>query len=323
MKLSLVVPCYNEEGNVADFYNAVCTAFEGKIKDFEVIFVNDGSRDDTLNNLHIIHQNAPENTAVVSFSRNFGKEAAIFAGLRHARGDMVTFIDADLQQRPEVVCDMVEFLNTHPEYDSVAAYQDKRKEGAVLRGFKKLFYKMINKMSETEFKNGASDFRTVRRCVADAILSMQEYSRFSKGIFSWVGFETYYMPYEVQARNSGESKWSFWKLFSYAVEGFVSFSTFPLKLATYAGIIASFSSILYLIIVILQKLIFSIDVPGYTTIVVLILFIGGVQLLILGIIGEYLARIYLQGKNRPIYIEKEYLSVKSGNADNNTDLYIL
>ncbi len=319
MKLSLVVPCYNEEGNVDAFYRAVCSAFEGKIADYEVIFVNDGSRDNTLHNLHMLHENNPDNTAVVSFSRNFGKEAAILAGLKHARGEMVTFIDADLQQRPEVVCDMVKFLEANPSYDAVAAYQDKRKEGLLLGGFKKLFYKMINKMSETEFKNGASDFRTVRRCVADAILSMPEYSRFSKGIFSWVGFETYYMPYEVQERNSGESKWSFWKLFRYAVEGFVSFSTFPLKIATYAGLIAAMSSIIYLIVVVIQKLFFSIDVPGYPTIVVLILFIGGIQLLMLGIIGEYLARVYLQGKNRPIYIEKEYLAVRDNfrTADDN------
>lgn len=310
MKLSLVVPCYNEEGNVNDFFVAVKSAFEGKIADYEIIFVNDGSKDDTLKNLHILHQNYPENTAVVSFSRNFGKEAAILAGLKHAKGDMVTFIDADLQQRPEVVVDMVEFLNSNEEYDSVAAYQDKRKEGLVLKGFKKLFYKLMNRISETEFKNGASDFRTIRRPVADAILSMPEYSRFSKGIFSWVGFETYYMPYEVCARNSGESKWSFWKLFKYAIEGFVSFSTFPLKLATYAGIFSAISAIIYLIVVVIQKLFFEIDVPGYPTIVVLILFIGGIQLLILGIIGEYLARVYLQSKNRPIYIEKEYLATK-------------
>lgn len=310
MKLSLVVPCYNEEGNVNDFFAAVRDAFEGKITDYEIIFVNDGSRDNTLKNLHVIHQNNPEKTAVVSFSRNFGKEAAILAGLKHAKGDMVTFIDADLQQRPEIVVDMVSFLLEHEEYDSVAAYQARRKEGLVLKGFKKLFYKLMNKISETEFKNGASDFRTVRRCVADAILSMPEYSRFSKGIFSWVGFETYYMPYQACERNAGESKWSFWKLFRYAVEGFVSFSTFPLKIATYVGIFASISSIIYLIVVVIQKIFFSIDVPGYPTIVVLILFIGGVQLLILGIIGEYLARVYLQSKNRPIYIEKEYLATK-------------
>lgn len=310
MKCSLVVPCYNEENNVEDFFAAVAQAFEGKIESYEVIFVNDGSKDGTLGRLKAIHQKNKSNTAVVSFSRNFGKESAILAGLRHAKGEMVTFIDADLQQRPEIVCDMVDFLDKHGEYDAVAAFQEKRKDGLMVSGFKKLFYKMMNKISETEFRNGASDFRTVRRNVADAILSMPEYSRFSKGIFSWVGFETWYMPYEAQKRNAGESKWSFWKLFRYAVEGFVSFSTFPLKIATYAGLLSALSSILYLVTVVIQKIFFSIDVPGYPTIVVLILFIGGVQLLILGIIGEYLARIYLQSKNRPIYIEKEYLAAE-------------
>ncbi len=315
MKLSLVVPCYNEEENVNDFFDATCQAFAGKIADYEMIFVNDGSKDGTLKALHGLNEKAPDKVAVVSFSRNFGKEAAILAGLRHAKGDLVCFIDADLQQRPEVVCQMVDFLDEHAEYDSVAAYQERRKEGKVLSGFKKLFYKLINKISDTEFKNGASDFRTIRRCVADAILSMPEYSRFSKGIFSWVGFETYYMPYEVQARNAGESKWSFLKLFRYAVEGFISFSTFPLKIATYIGVFASISSILYLFVVVIQKIFFSIDVPGYATIVVLILLIGGIQLLILGIIGEYLARIYLQSKNRPIYIEKEYLAIKKEKSE--------
>lgn len=315
MKCSLIVPCYNEENNVEDFFAAVTQAFEGKIESYEVIFVNDGSYDGTLERLKEIYRKNKRNTAVISFSRNFGKESAILAGLRHARGEMVTFIDADLQQRPELVCDMVDFLDRHEEYDAVAAFQEKRKEGFVAGSFKKLFYKLMNKISETEFKNGASDFRTLRRNVADAILSMPEYSRFSKGIFSWVGFETWYMPYEAQARNAGESKWSFWKLFRYAVEGFVSFSTFPLKIATYAGMLAALSSILYLLVVVVQKLFFSIDIPGYPTIVVLILFIGGVQLLILGIIGEYLGRIYLQGKNRPIYIEKEVLPVEEAEEE--------
>ena len=310
MKCSLVVPCYNEEDNVLEFYKAVKEAFLHREDAFEVVFVNDGSKDGTIAKLRQIHEQDPDKTAVISFSRNFGKEAAILAGLRHAKGDFVTFIDADLQQHPDVACKMIDFLKENPEYDSVAAYQEKRREGIVLGGFKKLFYKIINKVSETEFKNGASDFRTIRRSVADAILSMPEYSRFSKGIFSWVGFETYYMPYEALPRNAGESKWSFWKLTKYAIEGFVSFSTFPLKIATFIGLLASISSILYLIVVVVQKLCFSIDVPGYATIVVLILFIGGIQLLILGIIGEYLGRVYLQSKNRPVYIEKEYLAVK-------------
>ena len=204
---------------------------------------------------------------------------------------------------------MVEFLDAHEEYDVVAAYQEKRIEKKALAGVKNLFYKLINKVCDIEFYPGASDFRTFRRIVVESIISMPEYFRFSKGIFSWVGYETYFMPYVAEERNAGETKWSIRKLIKYAIEGFISFTTFPLKIATYLGGTISVISIIYMIVVIIQKLCFSIDVPGYPTIVVLILFLGGMQLMILGIIGEYLARIYIQSKNRPIYIEKEYLGI--------------
>ena len=304
MKLSLVVPCYNEEGNVRKFFDSVNTAFENKIQDYEFIFINDGSKDNTRNKLKELLTESKNSIKIVDFSRNFGKEAAILAGLQNSEGDLVTIIDADLQQRPEIVVDMVAFLDEHEEYDCVAAFQEKRIEGKAMSFVKNIFYKLINKISEIDFKSGASDFRTFRRTMTNAILDMPEYFRFSKGIFSWVGFETYYMPYIVEERYSGETKWSVGKLIKYAIEGFISFTTFPLKVTTFLGFFTSFSAILYLLVVILQKLFWGIDIPGYATIICLILLLGGIQLLVLGIIGEYLARMYIQGKNRPIYVVK-------------------
>lgn len=314
MKLSLVVPCYNEENNIFPFYEAVKAAFqelpEG-ISSYEIVFVNDGSCDETRARLHELHRADPARTAVVDFSRNFGKEAAIFAGLSHVGGDLAAIIDADLQQRPEIVVKMAEYLQENPDCDIVAAYQEKRREGKALSFFKRRFYKWMNRAAEVEFYPGASDFRLLRRKAVDAVLSMKEYFRFSKGIFSWVGFETHYMPYVAEERHTGSSKWSFVKLFKYAIEGFVSFTTFPLKLSVWLGLLVSFGSILYMIAVIIQKLCFSIDVPGYATVVVLILLLSGIQLLILGILGEYLAKTYVQGKNRPIYIEKDFLKAEN------------
>lgn len=310
MKLSLIVPCYNEQDNVELFFQTTSEVLQNTHISYEIIFVDDGSKDHTYNNLNRLYEKYPELISVISFSRNFGKDAAIYAGLKHSKGDYVAIIDADLQQRPEVVVDMIKFLDIHPEYDVVAAYQQTRIEGKTMSGLKNMFYKLINRVCDIEFYSGASDFRTFRRKVVAAILSLPEYFRFSKGIFSWVGFETYYMPYTVQERHSGESKWSFKKLLKYALEGFISFTTFPLTIATYLGASISIISIIYMMVVIIQKIFFSIDLPGYPTIVVLILLLGGIQLMILGIIGEYIARIYIQGKNRPIYIEKNYLQAK-------------
>lgn len=310
MKLSWIVPCYNEEANVIPFYEAAGSVLRDTGYDYELVFVNDGSKDDTLLYLKQLHDIHSEHVAVVSFSRNFGKEAAILAGLRHANGDLVTIIDADLQQRPEVALQMVDFLVVNEQYDAVAAYQDKRIESKGMAWVKGLFYRMINHVSDTYFYPSASDFRTLRRSVVDALISLPEYYRFSKGLFSWVGFETYYMPYQAQERNAGESKWSFWKLLKYAVDGFISFTTFPLKIATYMGVILSLISIIYMVVVIIQKLCFGVHIAGYPTIVCLILLLGGIQLMILGIIGEYLAKIYMQGKHRPVYIEKCYLAAE-------------
>ena len=308
MKLSLVVPCYNEEANVKRFFDEVNKFFENKVENFEFVFVNDGSKDGTYPELKKLYKENPtSNIQVLTFSRNFGKEAAIYAGLSNAKGDLVCIIDADLQQRPELVLEMLDEMEKDDSLDCVAAYQENRKESKTLSGLKSAFYKVINKITDVDFVNGASDFRLMKRAMVDSIIEMTEYHRFSKGIFSWVGFNTKYIPYTVEERQFGETKWSYGKLFKYAFDGIISFSTFPLKLATGVGLVTAFASIIYLIIVVIQKLFFGIDVPGYATIVVLVLFLGGMQLFCLGILGEYLSKIYVQVKNRPIYILKEHL----------------
>ena len=309
MKWSLVIPCYNEEKNILAMRDACRNVFRGKVESYELIFVNDGSRDNTWKVLKEAAASAECRVKLINFSRNFGKEAAMYAGLQQAEGEYVTIIDADLQQRPEVALEMVQMLEEHPELDCVAAYQEQRRESALLRFFKSGFYRLINRISDVDFFKGASDFRTFRHNVVEAILSMGEYYRFSKGIFAWVGFETYYMPYRAEERNAGQTSWSFRKLFRYAIDGIIAFTTTPLKLATGLGMIMAGFSLLYLIVVVIQKLTIGIDVPGYPTLIVLILLIGGIQMITLGIMGEYIARMYIQEKNRPIYIAKEMITV--------------
>ena len=229
MKLSLVVPCYNEAGNVAAFRDAVLDAFHNCGYDYEIVFIDDGSRDATLHNLKKIRAEKKCPVKIVSFSRNFGKESAIYAGLERAEGEYISLIDADLQQRPEIVRDMVQILDDEPEFDVVAAYQDRRSEGKVLSFFKRSFYNLINKLSKVRLQSDASDFRTFRRSVAENIVQLGEYHRFSKGIFAWVGYETKFIPYTACERHSGSTKWNFWKLFNYAVEGIIGYSTAPLR----------------------------------------------------------------------------------------------
>jgi len=307
MRLSLIVPCFNEAENVAAFQEAVIHAFTGCGYDYEIVFVDDGSRDATFHNLKKIYSKQECPVKVISFSRNFGKEAGLYAGLQHAAGDYIALIDADLQQRPEIVREMVEILDIHPEYDVIAAYQDRRNEGNVLSFFKKSFYAIINKLSDVTLQPDASDFRTFRKSVRDSILDLGEYHRFSKGIFAWVGYNTHFIPYTACERAAGTTKWSFWKLVNYAIEGIIGYSTAPLRLATCLGGIAGVAAVFYLIVVILQKLIWGIDVPGYATIIVLILFFGSMQLFCIGIIGEYVGRTFEQTKDRPIYVTKEVL----------------
>lgn len=307
MKLSLVVPCYNESENVSAFQEAVMQAFLDCGYEYEIVFVDDGSKDATLHELRKLFQKQLCPVKVVSFSRNFGKEAALYAGLKHTNGEYISLIDADMQQDPKIVRDMVQILDDKSEFDVVAAYQDRRNEGKVLSFFKKGFYRLINSLSDVDLKANASDFRTFRKSVADSILSLGEYHRFSKGIFAWIGYNTCYIPYTASERTAGKSKWSFWKLVNYAIDGIIGYSTKPLRIATLLGGITAAASLLYLIAVVLEKLIAGIDVPGYATIIVLILFLGGMQLFCIGIIGEYVGRTFEQSKNRPIYIAKEIM----------------
>lgn len=307
MKLSLIVPCYNEAENVAAFEQAVITAFDGCGYDYEIVFIDDGSRDATLHNLKKLHAAQACPVKVISFTRNFGKEAGLYAGLEHADGEYISIIDADLQQRPEILREMVNILDEKKHIDMVAAYQDRRGEGKVLSFFKKSFYSIINRLSTVKLHADASDFRTFRRSVRDSILQLKEYHRFSKGIFSWVGFDTEYIPYTACQRNAGTTKWNFRKLCNYAIDGIIGFSTAPLRLASYLGVLTALAAALYLVVVILQKLIWGIAIPGYATIIVLILLLGGVQLLCIGIIGEYVGRTFEQSKQRPVYLAKEVL----------------
>lgn len=306
-EISLVVPCYNEAGNVRTFYERCKEVFCEK--NFEVLFINDGSCDESEKELEKLSWEY-ENITVINFSRNFGKEAAMYAGLHYTSGELISIIDADLQQDPEVVLQMMEILDKKQNIDIVAAYQEKRKESQVLSWIKGRFYKFINRLSEVEFRENASDFRTFRKNVKNALLQMPEYFRFSKGLFAWLGFETEYIPYEAKERFSGKTKWNLWKLIKYSVEGIVSFSIMPLHIAMIIGLLISAGSLLYGGWIIIKKLIWGIAIPGYATLVVLILFLGGMQLLVLGIIGEYLAKTYIQGKNRPVYVIKSIWTPK-------------
>ena len=312
-KLSLIVPCYNEEQNVEAFYARCQEVFP--TDQYEVVFVNDGSKDGTYKKLQKLHEEH-DNILVVNFSRNFGKESAIYAGLHYASGSYISIIDADLQQDPEIVRNMVNILEEKPDIDVVAAYQAQRHEGKLMSWCKDRFYKFINRLSEVDLRENASDFRTFRASVQKALLDMPEYFRFSKGLFSWVGFETEYIPYEAAERFAGTTKWSFTKLLKYAMEGIISFSTLPLQLATFFGAIVSAIAIIYGIVIIAQTLITGIDVPGYATTIVVVLFLGGVQLLVMGILGEYLAKTYIQGKHRPVYIAKIVLEKKNTKEEN-------
>ena len=308
MKLSLVVPCYNEAENVAAFQDAVIAAFDGCGYDYEIVFVDDGSQDATLHNLKKIHAAQKCPVKVVSFSRNFGKESGLYAGMRHACGEYISLIDADLQQQPAIVREMVKMLDDNPDTDVVAAYQDRRGEGKVLSFFKKSFYTVINRLSDVTLRSDASDFRTFRRSVAQSLLSLGEYHRFSKGLFSWVGYNTAFIPYTARPRIAGKTKWSFRKLMNYAIDGIIGFSTKPLRIAAYLGFLTAAAALIYLIVVLIEKFTTGIDIPGYATTIVLTLFLGGMQLFCIGIIGEYVGKNYEQSKDRPVYIAKEILN---------------
>ncbi len=305
MKLSVIIPCYNEEKNVGLFHSEFCKDFKKYKGEYELIFVNDGSKDKTVEELKKIVDKG-KNIKVVSFSRNFGKEAAMYAGLREASGDFVSIIDADLQQRPSVLLDMVNILEENDDYDCVCAYQDVRREGFVLSFFKNCFYKLINKISDVNFVRGASDFRVFRKSVKDAMIEMHETHRFTKGIFAYVGFNTHYIPYEAEERANGNSKWSFKSLFKYAMTGILSFSTFPLKIATYLGGLTILGAFIYLITALVLKVKILTMMMFF-----LITFFSGIQLLVIGVLSQYISLMYDEIKNRQIYIAKEIFISKN------------
>jgi len=304
--VSIVCPCYNEEAMLPLYYDAMRRSVFSRLPDydFELILVNDGSKDKTL---PLLRRLAAEDERVkyISFSRNFGKEAAMYAGLKHAKGGFVCVMDCDLQDPPELIGQMLGRLQ-EDECDCVATRRVTRKgEPKIRSAFARAFYRVINRISDTEFVDGARDYRMMRRCVADAVLELGEYHRFSKGIFMWVGFDTVWLEYENVERAAGETKWSFWKLAKYAVEGIVSFSTAPLQLATAVGSVISALALIYMVIRVFIALIWGNPVAGYPSLLAIMLCLGGFVLLALGIIGEYVARTYMQVKRRPIYIEKE------------------
>ncbi|MCH5315679.1 MAG: glycosyltransferase family 2 protein [Eubacterium sp.] len=309
MKLSFVCPCFNEAQNVEPMLKAIESAFP-IYEEYEVIFINDGSTDNTFEKLKELKMNSRSNIVIINFSRNFGKESAMYAGLENACGEIISIIDADLQQDPSIVKKMVELLDKNPELDCVCACQEERIENKFISACKGFFYKIADRFTDVSFKSGASDFRSFRRPVRDAILSLREYNRFSKGIFSWVGFNTMYIPYVANERQNGKSSFNMYKLIKYALNGIISFSTAPLKFATFMGGTTIVFSVIYSIITVIRKLVSNISVDGFTQLVMLISFLGGIQLFTLGIIGEYLAKNYIETKNRPIYIAKEILDYK-------------
>ncbi|WP_426807037.1 glycosyltransferase family 2 protein [Streptococcus anginosus] len=305
MTISIIVPCFNEEESLPLFY-AEMEKIKSQIDDnFEYIFVNDGSKDRTLQVLRDLNQ-ADKNIHYLSFSRNFGKEAALYAGLKHATGDLVTVMDADLQDPPELLLTMKSMLENNPDLDCVGTRRTTRDGEPPIRSFfAKMFYKLINKISQVEMVDGARDFRLIRRQMVDAILEVSEYNRFSKGIFAWVGFKTKYLEYKNVERVAGKTSWNFWQLLNYSLEGIINFSDAPLTIAFWGGIVACLLAFFLIIIVIIRTLIFGDPTSGWPSMVSIILFLGGFQLLTIGILGKYIGKIFMETKKRPIYVVKE------------------
>ena len=314
-KLSIIVPAYNEEEVIELFYKKLKEVID-KITErykYEIIFVDDGSKDNTLDKLKKLREN-DKNINIISFSRNFGKEAGIYAGLKNANGDMVVLLDADLQHDPENIPQMIKYIKEG--YDTVTTIRNRKGESKVKSWFSNMFYRVMSGNKEIKLKKGSQDFRMMTRQVVQAILDLKEYNRFSKGIFSWVGFKTKYIEVENKKRAAGKTKWSFMKLFRYAIEGITSFSVTPLKIATISGIIISIISIIFAIMIVMQTLIMGKDVPGYASTITSVLFMGGIQLITIGILSEYVGKIYLEIKGRPQYIVKEKITGEK-NEENN------
>ncbi len=304
--LSVIVPCYNEEENIRDFYDELfknTPFFVEKEIEVELIYIDDGSKDRTVEEIKKLHEE-DKRVHMVSFSRNFGKEAAIYAGLQKARGDLAVLMDADLQDPPSLLPDMYAYIEQG--YDSVATRRVTRKGEPVVRSFfARMFYRIMNKISKTEIVDGARDYRLMTRQVVDAILAMSEYNRFTKGIFGWVGYETKWLEYENIERKKGETKWSFWKLFAYSLEGITAFSTMPLTVAAVMGALFCIMAFILIVVIIVKTLIFGDPTSGWPSMVCIVLLVSGVQLFCLGIVGQYLSKTYMEVKKRPIYLVKE------------------
>ena len=305
-KISIIVPCYNEEQAIPYFYEEITKVAKDLNYDFEFIFVNDGSKDKTI---EIVKEYAKKDKRVkfIHFSRNFGKEAAMYAGLELSTGDYVAIMDADLQDPPALLPQMVSILeDKNSDYDSVGTRRVTRKGEPPIRSFfARKFYKIINKMSKIEMVDGARDYRLMKRQVVNSILELKEYNRYSKGLFEFVGYNTKWLEFENVERVAGETKWSFWKLFLYAIEGIVAFSTAPLAIASIVGFIFCLVSFIMILVIIIKTLAFGDPTSGWPSLVCIIFFVSGIQLFCLGIIGEYLSKTYLETKKRPIYIIKE------------------
>ena len=305
MKLSLVVPCFNEEGNICAFYKEAKRVFDAEDYEYEIVFVNDGSKDKTQEELEKVYNLHEANIVIEMFSRNFGKEAAMYAGLEAAEGDYVTLMDADLQDPPALLKQMYDAIKNEG-YDSVGTRRVTRKGEPPIRSFfARMFYKIINKMSNIEMVDGARDYRLMKRQVVDSIISLKEYNRYSKGLFSFVGFDTKWIEYENVERVAGETKWSFWKLFKYALEGITAFSTTPLIFSSIVGLIFCLVAFIAIIFIIVKTLVYGDPTAGWPSMACIIVFVSGIQLFTIGIIGQYLSKTYLEVKKRPIYIIKE------------------
>ena len=303
--ITIVVPCYNEEQALPLFYQEITrVAQEMAPVDFEFLFVDDGSKDNTLPVLRSLAE-ADKRVRFLSFSRNFGKEAGMLAGLQHAKGDFVALMDADLQDPPSLLPELYHAV-TQEGYDCAATRRTTRQGEPPIRSFfARQFYRLINRISDADIVDGARDYRLMRRSVVNAILSLGEYNRFSKGIFGWVGFKTKWVPYENVERVAGETKWSFWKLFRYSLEGIVGFSTVPLAMASVRGVVLCLAAAVAILVIVVKTLLFGDPVGGWPSMMCAILFLGGVQLLSIGILGQYLAKTYLETKKRPVYLVRE------------------
>jgi len=296
-----VVPCFNEEESVEPFFERLSAVCAEMGMPFECIFVDDGSADQTLAQLNRLHNQFPAQVRFIELSRNFGKEAALLAGLRNARGNLVAVMDADLQDPPELLPKMVGLIDQG--YDSVATRRVNRDGEPPIRSFfARKFYKWMNRVSHVKLVDGARDFRLMNRQVVDSVLALTEYNRFSKGLFSWVGFKTAYVEFENAPRLHGTTSWNFWGLFRYSIDGFVNFSSFPLQISVYAGLLVSLAALVSVFIVVIRAFMRPDDTPGWASLISIVLFLGGIQLLSIGVLGEYLGKLFLETKNRPVYL---------------------